>query len=300
MRVTNGTLLRNFLNDMHSNLQNMSKYEEQLSTGQEYKRPSDNPFGVVKSIGLNSSITRNNQYLSNIQDSTDWLNTTDTAVGQINDSLQRVRELLVASANGTNTQDELNANKAEITQKIQEIVQIGNSSFDGRYIFGGTATTNPPFTANPDGSLSFAGNGNNINREISPNVALSINVSGQQVLTGNASSPVDLSTTLKGIITALSTGDHASMSGNLLGAVQDNINNLLRLRAEVGAKQNRMDSAQAKNEEETSNLTEILTKTSDIDIAEKTIQFKTAESVYQASLMTGAKIIQPSLLDFLR
>ena len=85
-----------------------------------------------------------------------------------------------------------------------------------------------------------------------------------------------------------------------LKAMDSVMSNLLKVRAEVGAKQNRMEAAQEQNEAENFNMKDILSQTEDIDFAEKTIEASIMQSVYTASLQTSAKIIQPSLLDFLR
>lgn len=86
---------------------------------------------------------------------------------------------------------------------------------------------------------------------------------------------------------------------NLKG-VTDAIDNLLTIRAEVGAKQNRMESAQSKNEEENLNLKEVLSKTEDVNFTEKSIESETMRTIYMASLQTSAKVLQPSLLDYIR
>ena len=82
--------------------------------------------------------------------------------------------------------------------------------------------------------------------------------------------------------------------------VTDVINNLLSIRSKVGATENRMDSAKERNLTENTNMTDMLSKTEDIDIAQKTIDYATSQTVYTAALQTSAKIIQPSLLDYLR
>jgi flagellar hook-associated protein 3 FlgL len=304
MRITNKYLVKTFLSDLNINLENMKKFQEQLSSGKELRRPSDDPFAVTRSMTLNSSINRNTQYQRNIEDSIGWLDTTDTALGQIGDSLQRIRELMLAASNGTNTQSELDAYRAEIQQKIEEIGQSGNTNFDGRYIFGGTLTTDKPFDVSKDGSgeISYNGNDQVIKREISPGVTIDINVNGSQMLAGTdvKGTDHDMVSALQNVVSALNKGDYSALGGDLVDDVQANIDNILRLRADVGAKSNRMESAKSKNEDETLNLTEMLSKVEDIDIAEKIMQYKVMESVYQASLMSGAKIIQPSLIDFLR
>lgn len=81
--------------------------------------------------------------------------------------------------------------------------------------------------------------------------------------------------------------------------ITETISNLLKIRSEVGAKQNRMDSAKEKNTDATFNMTEILSKTEDIDITEKTMEYANMQTVYLASLQTSAKVLQPSLIDYL-
>jgi flagellar hook-associated protein 3 FlgL len=92
----------------------------------------------------------------------------------------------------------------------------------------------------------------------------------------------------------------STLSGQDLTDITDAINNVLKTRSEVGAKSNRMDSALSKNTDENSSMTDLLSKTEDIDITEKTMEYATMQTVYMASLQTSAKVIQPTLMDYLR
>jgi len=309
MRITNKTLVKTFLNNLNTNLTNMSKYQDQLSSGKEIRKPSDDPYAVVRSMELNSAIDRNDQYLRNIEDSTGWLDVTDTALGQITDSMQRIKELMISSASGTKTQTDINANKMEIIQKIEEIAQSGNTVFDGKYIFAGNETTTLPFENMGNGNIEYSdiktpslSSEGPVNREIAQGVSMQINVSAKNIMTykDKSGAQVDLAQTLNSIVSDLSEGgDLSNISGDLLEKMETHIDNILRYRGEAGAKSNRMESAKAKNEEETYNTTEILSKIEDIDVAEKYMEYSVMESVYQASLSSSAKILQPSLMDFL-
>lgn len=150
MRVTNKMLSNAFLADMRSNHQNMRKLQEQMTSGKEIRRPSDNPFKVARSMQLHTDISTNKQYNENISDTINWLDTTDTALGQVGDVLQRVRELLVSSGNAGYGESERRAIKNEINEKIGEFSQILNTNFDGAYIFGGTRGTTKPVETNID------------------------------------------------------------------------------------------------------------------------------------------------------
>lgn len=311
MRVTNKTMLNNYLNNLNRNLVQMSKYQNQLSSGKEISRPSDDPFAVTRSMFLHTSINQNHQYLRNIEDSIGWIDMTDSALGSMGDVMNRLRELVIKGANGTLSDSDRSAIKDEVVQLIGQVEQIGNTNYDGRYIFGGQETTEPPFETVvgtnvinyvPDDNPGYNSMENMLKREISQNVIMEVNVPGDWITSGKDGS-LDLPGTLDSIVNALQVGDDESLEalgGELLGQLDEHIDNFLSLRSEAGAKYNRLEAAKLKNEEETLNMTDLLSKTEDIDVAEKTMQYMMMENVYMASLATGAKIMQPSLLDFLR
>lgn len=296
MRVTNKSLVKNFTRNINRNLKNMSKYQEQLSTGKEVSRPSDDPFRVIRAMALHTSIDQNEQFKRNIEDSMGWIDTTDTALGQMTEDLNRIRELVIYGANDSLSDTDRNALNEEVKQLVGDLAQVGNSNYDGRYIFGGQSTTSPPFEV--DGTLlKYTGDNGILEREISSNVTMKMNIHGEEIMMGQSN---EMGEMLQDIINAMESGDTESLSGDLLEKVDGYLDNTLRLRAEIGSKSNRMQAAKDKNETETFNMTELLSKTEDIDFAEKIMEYSTMENVYRASLSTGAKIIQPTLLDFLR
>lgn len=300
MRITNSTMVETFLNDLNTNLANMEKTQNQLASGKNISKPSDDPYGAVRQMQLSNEVDRNNQYLSNIQDSAEWIDTTDTALGQVSDALGRIRQLMISSANSAKTQSDIDANKAEILQQIEQITQAGNTQFDGKYVFSGKDVTEKPFSSDGNGNISLNVSGDGvINREISSGVVIGINVTANEILKGNGTPGTDLASTLTKVVTALNNGDTDSLGGDLLGQISDNIDNVTRCRGEVGAKENRMDSAKSKNQDETLNLTTVLSGISDVDVSQKIMEFNEMQSAYDSSLMTGARILQKSLIDFL-
>lgn len=307
MRITNGMLSTSFLGDMNRNLNSMQTIQKQLTSGKEFSRPSDNPFKVARSMQMYSEIYANKQYNSNIKDTINWMDTTDAALGQATNTLQRVRELMVSAGNAAYGSSELSAIKDEINEKVAEFGQILNTSFDGKYIFGGTdGTTKPMEVTDTTGTnvLDFTNSDTtNVNKslsvEISPGVTAEYNVNATEVV--NYETGKSISTLFSGILTHLSnSADKGEVTGNDLKEMDIAINNLLKLSSKVGTVQNRMESAKSLNEEQNFNMTEILSANEDIDIVEKTMEFATMQTIYMASLQTSAKVLQPSLIDYLR
>lgn len=450
MRITNKMLATSFMTDMNRNLNNLKTLQQQMTSGKEVRLPSDDPFKVARAMQLHTDIASNKQYNKNIEDTINFLDVTDTALNQTTNVLQRVNELLVSAGNAAYGSSERQAIKDEINQKVSELGQILNSSFDGKYVFGGTRGTTKPIkvtggitysnslsvkpntdevelkkwqntkltigddividlkdldkkpsldkiaseinkqiknsgssdadkikvvTNNKTGEITFinetgkdlnlevkktdgatgevpgelsgiAGTGNitqtvkkdngntkieynsrdggeiteaekiimgeKLTTEVSQGVIIEYNVTATEVLQyidkdGNKK---DLMELLTRITNHLDGKDAEGVAGDpdamdkllqedltdLKGAIQ----NMLTIRSEVGAKQNRMDSAKDKNVEQNFNLTEILSSTEDIDITEKTMEYAVLQSVYLASLQTSAKILQPTLMDYLR
>ncbi|WP_125152126.1 flagellar hook-associated protein FlgL [Clostridium rectalis] len=144
MRVTNSMLSKNFLSDMQTNLDNLRILQMQLTSGKEIRKPSDNPFKVSRAMQLHTDINTNKQYNTNIKNTINWLDETDTSLNQLGEQFKRMRELLVSSGNAGYGSGEREKIKDEINEIIGQISQTLNSSFDGKYIFGGTRSTAKP------------------------------------------------------------------------------------------------------------------------------------------------------------
>lgn len=151
MRVTNKMLSNNFLRDMRTNLNNMNTLQGQMSSGKQIRKPSDDPFKAYRIMQMHSDLDASKQYKSNIKDSINWLDTTDTALDQLGNVVGRVEELLISSGNAAYGINERTAIKDEINQIVGAVSQILNTSFDGKYIFGGTNATDKPMATKPDG-----------------------------------------------------------------------------------------------------------------------------------------------------
>lgn len=160
-RITNSMMTSKFLSNMKRNLNNMSTLQNQLASGKEILRTSQNPFAATRNKQLANQISDNEQYNANIKDTSNWLDTTDTALAQAGNVMARIKELMVKAGNGAYSEDEIATIKNEVVEKSKELAQIMNTTFDGAYIFGGTKGTSKPVTVDSNGNLAYADkNGN--------------------------------------------------------------------------------------------------------------------------------------------
>lgn len=331
MRVTNQMLSQTFLYDLNNNLTNMQGLQQQMASGQLINKPSDDPLGTSRVMQINTQIAQNKQYNSNISDTTDWLNVTDTSLGQANSVFQRLNELLVSAGNATYGSDQYNAIKDEVNQNISNLSQILNQSYDGKYIFGGNRGTDKPTVSvdnvngtkntqiyytdasgnalkNADGTPMTTTTNSEISKinsdlktEVSQGVTVDYNVKATEIMQFTNSKGVSKSiqTILSNITSDLDSSNETNLTGQDLSDIQDCITNTSMLRTKVGALQNRMSSAKDENTTENTNLTDVLANTDDVDYAKATMNYSEAQMVYQASLQASAKIIQPTLMEYL-
>lgn len=308
MRITNSTLTTNYLRNLTRNLKMMEKYQNQLSSGKEISRPSDDPLLVSKIMDLNNNILQNEQFNKNISDTIGWVQTQDGALNNVNSTLNRIRELVIYGANGSLADTDRLAVNDEVKMKIQELMDTLNTNFDGRFIFAGQKTLSKPFSVDGDtlkyndGGTPGDGSDKNISREISKGVSVELVTDGSKILTttGTSAGNEDLGELLNKISDALNNNISDALSGDLLGDLDKHIDNILQVRSKVGAIHNRLEAAESRNESENLNLNTLLSQREDIDVAEKYMEYSVMKTVYQASLATGAQILQPSLLDYLR
>lgn len=171
-RITNSMMTSKFLSNMKRNLNNRSTLQNQLASGKEILRTSQNPFAATRNKQLANQISDNEQYNANIKDTSNWLDTTDTALAQAGNVMARIKELMVKAGNGAYSEDEIATIKNEVVEKSKELAQIMNTTFDGAYIFGGTKGTSKPVTVDSNGNLAYADkNGNGFGNPAIPDVS---------------------------------------------------------------------------------------------------------------------------------
>jgi flagellar hook-associated protein 3 FlgL len=299
--MLNNQLLRN----INTNLTRINNHQNQLSTGRRINKPSDDPVGINFSLRYRSELAANDQYVSNVDAAVSWLEFTDSMLDQANSVIQRVRELTVNAANGTNPQSALNAIKSEVDQLYEQMVNIGNSQFNGKYVFNGQMTDKAPYTLG--GAATEQVDQGEIQFDIGAGVRISVNIPGDRVF-GKPDDPLNPGTNdnifrvMKDLSAALGSGNQQAQQAieNCLGRLDAMQDVFLQARADIGAKQNRIELAQSRLQDIGTNLQSLQSKTEDADIAEVITNLKTDENVYQSSLAVGAKIISVSLVDFLR
>lgn len=300
-RITGAMSQRHLLTNLSANTRRLNDAFDQLSSGKALNRPSDDPYGVTRAMGLRSELAQTAQQQRNVENAQGWNTASDSALSSISDLLRRARTLLIGAGNDVGGQQSRDAAAAELDQIIESVKAAANATYAGTYVFGGAQTDAPPYdTAGGD---AFAGDGGSIIRTIGPGVDVRVNVDlGGQVLGGGAGDGKVLAV-LRDIADHMRSGapaDRDALRSTDIAALDAGIDALGALRAEVGATGNRLEAAAVRLAQVEENATKQRSLIEDADYAEAIMRYSTEQSVYQAALKSGAQILQTSLLDFLR
>jgi flagellar hook-associated protein 3 FlgL len=291
MRVTAGMSQRHVLTDLRRVQERLANAQDQVSGGKRIDKPSDDPLGAERAMRLNAQLESTTAYKTAVDESRNWLDATDTALGSLGDIVQRVRELTLKAANGSTTPAGRQSIKQEIDQLTEQAKTTLNGAFDGRQLFSGTATGTPPYSA--AAADAYQGDSAPVVRQIGPGVSVQVNITGDDVLAG-------LLPTLRTISAHLASNDVASLGTSDLRALDAGADTLTAKRAQVGAITNRVDAAGQRLDDVFDVTTAFLSKTQDADLPQALTDLSAQQNALQSALRGGATLIQQSLMDFLR
>ena len=115
----------------------------QASSGKRINQPSDDAVGAITTQGANRALEEMEQYGSNLGMVKDWLQQSDSSLGSMNDLMTRAKETAEQLSTGTITEDQRSALAGGIQGVLDELITLGNTQVNGRYIFAGTRTASP-------------------------------------------------------------------------------------------------------------------------------------------------------------
>ena len=302
----------------------MSKINQQISTGKVINTVSDDPHKAIKIMNINNEIKYTEKYNYNIDETVGWMNTTDGALDNVGNLLGEIKETILKVGNGTYSQNEMKSLNEDMNEKIKQLADTLNSTHGGKYLFGGSSVDDAPITVieNPDGTvkLEFSKDKNgqtipntdDLKADISSGINIDYNISVGEILNikdgnGNTVNLLDEINNLSTLMNDIANGDEqtaAKAKETLLNDTKGKIDTLfdhvVNERTSLGVRVSTAEKIKELNDEDILNIQDVLSKTQDTDVVEKFIELKSAEMIYQASIQVGAKLIQPTILDYIR
>ncbi|MGL4522183.1 MAG: flagellar hook-associated protein FlgL [Bacilli bacterium] len=289
MRVTQGMMTSNITSHINQSYMELDRLNTIATTQKKISRPSHDPVVASKGIQYRTDVEKIEQYKRNLAEGHTWMETSDQALDDVNKALQRMRELAVNAANDTNTPDEREKIAKEMESLRDHIATVANTKVGDKYIFSGQDYTAPAVGAPPGYVVNTPNNDTDVSITVADGVQVPINVKGSSIFD-------DMFTQMTTAIDAVRNGD----GDTALGSLDAKISDVLEGRASIGARQNRLEMVESRIDMQEKNAKEIMSINEDVDIEVAIMDLKTQEAIHRVALSVGARIIQPSLMDFLR
>ena len=299
MRLTNNILMSNLLTNLTKSEERSNKLQTQIQTTKLFSKPSEDPAAAAKAYRYRTQLSKIEQYIKNTEDGMEQLTAQEEALSSYNELLQRARELNVQATGVTLNDENRNAIATELEQIKGQMVSLMNTSYNGKYVFSGFQTDQKLVNDKTGHYATDIDASEQIKYEVGTGNPVTINTIGTDVFgegkTGDKPEAIQI---MDNLITALKN-DGANIQNHIadIDKIQENV---LSATTDIGARYNRLETTKTQLEGEEANIESYKSINEDTDIVEAYVKLVSEQSVYQAALNVGSKIIQPTLLDFLR
>lgn len=295
-RITLLGLNSSVIDNNQRTLARLATYQEQLSTGKKINRVSDDVVAARQSLRYRADENATGKYLDNINKSLAYMGATDTAFSEITQIFDDAKSIAVQGANGSQDAASRAALAQAVDSNLTRLVDVANTVHDGRYIFGGTATTaGKPFATSADGSrVDYSGNLDGFSVEVGPNSTVEVNQDGYQLFKKD----VDVFDAMIQLRDALKSNDSSKIAKliDTIDAAQGHANDL---QGSMGGRIQRLEKAQAQLETNRTYQKDLISQAENVDFTETIANMQLTQVALQAGLQSAAKTITPTLLDFL-
>ena len=317
MRITQRSLATTSLQGLNRNMEAIAKLQAQMTSGKTINKPSDDPTGTNSAMQVRSELAGAVQYARNISDGIGQLDAADSALQSMTKQLQRVRDLTVQASNaGTMSETSRAAIATEVLGLRDSMLGVANSTSQGRPVFGGVTSGSIAY----DAAGSYAGFGGTsttpaipVTRQVSDADSVRVDITGPEAFgetqpaktVGGTVVPAtrDLFAIVKDIAAHVSPDPAAPVPGTLaedLADLDEALSRMSTAAADIGTRTNRIETAKQVNADLQLTLTSRSADIENVDLAKTITNLTMQQTGYEAALSATAKVIQPTLLDFLR
>jgi flagellar hook-associated protein 3 FlgL len=306
MRVTPGLIGAQLTRDLHTALAALAKQQRMIASGRRINEPSDDPSGAASALTIRSRTAANEQYQRNIDTARRRLIAGDSALRGVVESLQRAGELALQGGNDASSAPARQAIATEVDQILEAVVaQANDRAPDGTRLFGGQEILAAPYTVTRDGTgkiTAVAVNPRGIDAampaEVGEGVTVAQGVSGTTAFGALATASNAFDTLIR-LRDALNANNGVNIRAEI-----DNVS-IARERVTsagllVGTRLGWLDTLESRLQDDAVGLATSLSTVEDTDMAKAISDLNQIQLYYEAGLASGARLLQQSLLDFLR
>lgn len=311
LRITSSMITDSLVSQLTRLSQRQAQLQSQAATGLRVQYPEDDPTSMRRILDMQAEARTVGQYQTNIARLKDQATSSYTVMTALKKISDRVTEIATL-ADGTKSQQELNIYATEVTELIKQAAQLTNSKYQGDYLFGGTLSDQPPFVLATDGnglvtSVTYQGNTSVASAEVAEGVTLSAQTlgantsgTGPRGLITDTRSGADFFNHLISLQNNLLAGNTAAIASTDMPGLLNDENNIIFQIASNSSIQARMETATSIAKNRSASLESLISREADADLADTLVRLNEAQNAYTAALQSGARVLNLSLLDYLR
>jgi flagellar hook-associated protein 3 FlgL len=298
MRIASNTVNDAMVRQIQQLMSDQAKLQLQVSSGRRITQPEDDPAAVGRVLNLQAEQRELEQYASNSSRALTLSQTSFSGLQGLKKVSDRAGELATLGT-GALSSDSMRTYGNEVDQLLEQALQLANSRSSGDYIYGGTAVDEPPFVATRDGagkitSIVFNGNTDQASIPLSEATSVSPSTSGA-TNTGIGAYLTDL-ISLRDALVSTDIDAVRAMQPDILAG--ENI--IIAAMADSGGIQTRIEAAQSQHKDRVMGLEMLVSKEASVDLPTTIVKLNQTQTAYQAALSSAAKVMNLSLLDYLK
>jgi flagellar hook-associated protein 3 FlgL len=291
MRVTEKMIFESTITQTGKSRENLADAQEEVASGSRVRHPGDDPVAASLAVGHTVDKARYTAVGQTAQRAADELNAADIALAGITTAANRALQIATQFGNDTYSAADRQAASVEVDGLYQQTLALLNTTYGGRYIFGGFQDKAPPFA----GSGDYVGDDNIRKVEIAPGLYQAASLNADLIVKGGTSG-VDLTKTLRDLSQALTTNNGNAIRDNL-GNLNTCIEQLAAGRTEAGMAQDAFVAAVATAKSAIADETVKIGNLLDADILDASTRLASAQYALNATLSATAKTLSMSLAD---
>lgn len=301
MRISTSQMYQQGVTNMLNKQAELAKTQQQVSTGDRILSPSDDPSAATRILQLNQAIETNVQYQRNADYAEARLGVEESVLTNVNDQLQRVRELSIQALNDTLTVEDRGSIASEARQLLDGLMQLANTKdSNGEYIFAGYQTDTEPFSGDGMGNFTYAGDQGQRLLQIGSSRQVAMSDSGSEVFMRVDDGAGGTSSVFDAVYDFIADLEADAPSSTTLTRMDSAMNEVLNVRSSIGARMNAIENQRGMNDSFSLLLEENRSALADLDYAEAISRMEQQTLALQASQQTYIKISGLSLFNYIR
>jgi len=300
MRITSQAMVRSALQNLQANMNRLSELQDKASSQRAINRPSDDPIATASAIRVKGEQRALDQYQRNIDDGNGWMATVESSLASVTQLMNRVRDLTVQGANdGAMSPDAKEAIAVELESLRDELLAKANSTYQGRTVFAGNSDAGVAFDAVPP--YGFSGTASDsVQRRIDANTTVRVDADGSSVF-GTGTDPESDEVSVFALIDTIAAELRAGVNvSERIAQIDTRMGAIREQQAVVGARQAQLQHAEETNMDRSVSLEAQRSGIEDVDLARVILDLQVQQNTYQAALAVTSRVLQPTLMDFLR